>query len=303
MILRSFIILDVSKYDDLPDVDIPEGAYIGYKITSTSMSAIDKFYKKVFLSPRTYRFCLLIDLDNDLCEVSTEPDSVLDFLVSFTFHSNYLKTNHDNPVVLVEIGRITSDMYIPVIRQAFKSHGYDDIQAMIIGDDDGSLFEHYHENIRFDLNKNFECLPSKYLSAIKKVSSAQSFFSFFLEYPGDIPMFLNIIKETEIVIRKDLPQIYSLLTENGSLNIEENKLMSKLELLQEEINSLNNYHLNYNLTITRYKSQVAELMKFYKNEYEILPTWYKRLGHIVKVLMGKRTFRSLFDHNVNKYKD
>ncbi len=50
------------------------------------------------------------------------------------------------------------------------------------------------------------------------------------------------------------------------------------------------------------QSEVARIRKFYYNEYEILPMWYKRFGHIIKVLTGKRTFKSLFDDNVQKYK-
>jgi hypothetical protein len=34
---------------------------------------------------------------------------------------------------------------------------------------------------------------------------------------------------------------------------------------------------------------------WYNKEYEILPLWYKRFGHIIKVFLGKRSFSSLFD--------
>ncbi|HWB90206.1 MAG TPA: hypothetical protein VG605_00075 [Puia sp.] len=49
--------------------------------------------------------------------------------------------------------------------------------------------------------------------------------------------------------------------------------------------------------------EVDYILRFYKNEYEILPLWYKRFGHIIKVLQGKRSFRSLYDKKVKKYKD
>ena len=79
--------------------------------------------------------------------------------------------------------------------------------------------------------------------------------------------------------------------------------MSKSELVEEQLESLQNYILNYNIAIARYEKQVTELLRFYKNEYEILPLWYKRLGHVIKVLMGKRTFRSLFDDRAKKYQN
>jgi hypothetical protein len=303
MIVRSFIIVDPAKYDVIPDVDLPENAHVAYNITSTSILELDTFYKKVFLAPKKYKFCLLIDLDNKLCELTRQDGSVLDFVVSFTFHSNYLKTDYDYPVVLFQPSGTNSYNHIPIIRETFKSHGYDDIIAMIMGKDDISLLEHFPKCVRFDLMKNCEGLPSKYLEAIKKVTSSETFFSFFLEYPEQLPALLNIIIKTESMICKDLPQVYCLLAENRSLNLDGSKLISRLQLLQEELSSLHNDRLNYYSTIARYKRQMAELMKFYKNEYEILPTWYKRLGHIVKVLMGKRTFRSLFDDKVKKYTD
>jgi hypothetical protein len=54
---------------------------------------------------------------------------------------------------------------------------------------------------------------------------------------------------------------------------------------------------------TKYKDDYENLFKWYHNEYEILPLWYKRFGHILKVIMGKRSFRSLFSDDVKKYKD
>lgn len=54
---------------------------------------------------------------------------------------------------------------------------------------------------------------------------------------------------------------------------------------------------------TKYKDDYENLFKWYHNEYEVLPLWYKRFGHIIKVIMGKRSFRSLFSDDVKKYKD
>jgi hypothetical protein len=48
------------------------------------------------------------------------------------------------------------------------------------------------------------------------------------------------------------------------------------------------------------QKEYYDIKQWYHQEYEILPLWFKRLGHIVKVLMGKRSFRSLFSDNVKK---
>ena len=51
------------------------------------------------------------------------------------------------------------------------------------------------------------------------------------------------------------------------------------------------------------EKEYYDIIDWYNHEYEILPLWYKQLGHIIKVIMGKRSFRSLFSDNVKKYKD
>jgi hypothetical protein len=44
------------------------------------------------------------------------------------------------------------------------------------------------------------------------------------------------------------------------------------------------------------EKEYYDVRKWYHKEYEVLPLWYKQFGHIVKVLTGKRDFRSLFDN-------
>jgi hypothetical protein len=48
------------------------------------------------------------------------------------------------------------------------------------------------------------------------------------------------------------------------------------------------------------EQEYYDLKTWYHNEYEVLPLWYKRMGHIVKVLTGKRSLRSLFTDNIKK---
>jgi len=72
----------------------------------------------------------------------------------------------------------------------------------------------------------------------------------------------------------------------------ENSLYHEENVILQELLELAGHH-----------DEVNYILRFYKNEYEILPLWYKRFGHIIKVLQGKRSFRSLYDKRVKKYKD
>lgn len=94
------------------------------------------------------------------------------------------------------------------------------------------------------------------------------------------PVFSRLASENT-VIRKQL----ALLDRDNVRLKEENTILNELT----ELNSRHN--------------EVDYILKFYKNEYEILPLWYKRFGHVIKVLQGKRSFRSLYDKKVKKYKD
>ncbi len=76
--------------------------------------------------------------------------------------------------------------------------------------------------------------------------------------------------------------------------------LNKKNLILKE--RLSNAEKTIGVILTKYKDDYEQLFTWYHNEYEILPLWYKRFGHILKVLMGKRTFKSLFHDHVKKYK-
>jgi hypothetical protein len=46
----------------------------------------------------------------------------------------------------------------------------------------------------------------------------------------------------------------------------------------------------------RLAGQFDKPISWYYKEYEVLPLWFKRLGHIVKILQRNRSWRSIFGH-------
>lgn len=50
------------------------------------------------------------------------------------------------------------------------------------------------------------------------------------------------------------------------------------------------------------EKEYYDVLDWYTKEYEVLPLWFKRIGHIVKAVTGKRTVQSLFSDKVKKYK-
>jgi hypothetical protein len=78
-------------------------------------------------------------------------------------------------------------------------------------------------------------------------------------------------------------------------------------IYEEEIKNWQQRALLYRNFLSLSKSvqqkEYYDVLDWYHKEYETLPLWYKRLGHIIKVIMGKRSLRSLFNDNTKKYKD
>lgn len=94
------------------------------------------------------------------------------------------------------------------------------------------------------------------------------------------------------------PQWFRLAWDNFRLQKERDRLAATCDLLEEEKKIVQEL-----LEMSNKHDEVSHILRFYRDEYEILPLWYKRFGHILKVGMGKRSFRSLYDKTTKKYKD
>lgn len=75
------------------------------------------------------------------------------------------------------------------------------------------------------------------------------------------------------------------------------RLQNENDVLRER---LDNAETTIEVIRTKYKGDYDILFEWYKKEYEVLPLWYKRFGHIIKAVMGKRTFRSLLSDDEKK---
>jgi len=93
------------------------------------------------------------------------------------------------------------------------------------------------------------------------------------------------------------PLLYEYLTCYLSAKKTGEVLENENQVLRER---LNNAEGTIEVIRTKYKDDYDILFKWYQNEYEVLPLWYKRVGHILKVMTGRRTLRSLFSDDEKK---
>lgn len=148
-----------------------------------------------------------------------------------------------------------------------------------------------------------------YIQLIAKGNLPVHFF--FFSYTPHLIMKLAALKDkAENMLAEKDPQLSELLRKHRNKLLELEKTERNYANLKESFGSLQQ---NHNLLLGSFDSagsleppamsDVMKIKKFYYNEYEILPRWYKQVGHVIKVVMGKRTFRSLFNKNVKKYKE
>lgn len=110
---------------------------------------------------------------------------------------------------------------------------------------------------------------------------------------------------TDLTVIADLNK--QIISEYNNLNAEISRFYIEKEEFEIERELWRKRTLLYQEFLSLGKKvqekEYHDVVNWYHKEYEILPTWYKRFGHIIKVMMGKRSFRSLFNDNVKKDKD
>lgn len=95
-------------------------------------------------------------------------------------------------------------------------------------------------------------------------------------------------------------QLQEILSDEPSRTMAEDyyALKKRLAFMEEELakttEMLENANTFVELAKHKYKNDYEMLFDFYHKEYEVLPLWYKRVGHVIKVCMGKRSLKSLF---------
>lgn len=232
------------------------------------------------------RFCILFNNTNDLTGI--EP--AIDYLISVSFHYDYVRPALNQLLILTD----SSDTaFQDHISNRFMAQGYEKI-----------CFENIY-NDRFFLIRDPAGIEDAYYNFLKEAANIKKDL---LISPtqktelGSLKQIRQHMENAERKLQKTDPTIYSLLALNVSERQTIEKLNNDINHYQEVIEAQKSYATNSQGMDTGYRKQIKEIADFYFYEYEILPLWYKRFGHIIKVLTGKRTIRSLFNDNVKKYK-
>jgi hypothetical protein len=144
------------------------------------------------------------------------------------------------------------------------------------------------ENCR-EFQTGKEGFQQAYLTYLQQNYKAED--TFFLKSDTVFPLgnVINTIIEAEADFKNSFPYLAGVLQELYRLKQQNNRLYSSEAMLKNELGILNSLFES-----NAKNNEIAYILNFYQKEYEVLPLWFKRLGHIVKFLAGKRSFSSFF---------
>lgn len=115
---------------------------------------------------------------------------------------------------------------------------------------------------------------------------------FFIRHKGQVSREakINWMQSVERSFIKANPYLATLVQETYK---SKQKCNSLEEVAESRLNELQT--VNKLFAISSEANEVEHILQFYHREYESLPLWYKRFGHVIKVLTGKRDWRSVFN--------
>lgn len=226
-------------------------------------------------------FCLLVQLHKTLTSGQATD------LIAFLFFSNYHKPGGLPQIIVGGENMTIIKSGIEQLQKTAAGQGFSTIQ-ITLASALSTVFESAGQPAIRETYRGWLQAPNM---------SADTLFVD-VTLPADINTAHEALRAEEILFNQQNPGLFSLKIQNRELN----KQVQQLELLckaaQQEISN----QVSHN-QILRSSSQATALQNYYNNEYEVLPLWFKQLGHVVKALMGKRSFKSLYSNKVKKYKD
>lgn len=278
--------------------DMNDSSEVIYSLICNNAASFAKLdpsvtYPGKIIPERNYCFSLYLDFTNDNGSFNNEIIEAKEILMRCFFHPQY-RVKHNRPLICLGAKVAQKDDVQKTIRELEMyaiSQGYDGLEVLCFSDENVQGVE----SIDFSTILSLEEISIIYLRLLKQKYYCGKYIG--INYKN-VQQVMHKIAGLENELLKKEPDLYHHLNEHRSLNEEILRLNEKKNTIEKELSDQKKY-----LKIYQDLDESTKIMDFYKYEYEILPAWYKKVGHILKVLMGKRTFRSLFDNDVKKYKD
>jgi hypothetical protein len=289
------IVMPVEQSDDKFAMENSDSVSVSYIFDISSHQNIDAIFLSIFSNKNSQPFSLTISSDKQF------QDNYFWFekLCLILCHPSYIRVDNKQLIVVN-----CEETFVKELEKELQNQGFFDLLFVYIFQNKTPSFAYYNKNILVE-----EDFYKWYIQVLINNLSPPNIFINLKNYES-INSFLELRRKTEEKFRSTEPQTYKLIKQVFLKSKEINQQNSLINRLKEDLSSKEVY---LDFILGKFKqsendedltlNDIMKIKKFYHYEYEILPTWYKRFGHIIKVIIGKRTFRSLFNDNVKKYKD
>jgi hypothetical protein len=223
------------------------------------------------MSERGHPFSICIDLRKD-----NNPLDVND-ITSFLFLPGYTRLEMQLPLSFISDDKEALESAATTTEKYLTSQGITKIRVNKI------LREDEDETNGYARLWSLGSLENNYQGLLNSEQYYNQSVFLHVEDKQELNDAIGILQRTEQDFREKNPRLYRLIEmmqqqarEMGSLQHQHTALEAEL-IYQQQHNE-----------ILRATHPAKQLQEYYNAQYEVLPTWYKRFGHVLKIITGKR---------------
>lgn len=236
-------------------------------------------------------FAILFSEQNSLKQNGN--DSYIEDIISLFFQPSYFLAN-DKPVIFLRQKSSDHSEFIERLSEKCMKQG---LPVLLLETKNSGSVDNWTNQFAYEITSSdidYNAIIENWLAHVLENKEPGEIHFLCRQDESALSAVLNKMQEKEIALYNTEHYKFANLAYQKQKLIEKYKKELELRVSAEK---------DTQLYLSMQKKQTADNVEWYHHEYEVLPTWYKRLGHIIKVLTGQRTFRSLFSDKVKKYKE
>jgi len=316
-----FLLPDSNDLDLYLNEDQPQNFIIPVSIKLADDKG--KLFERLYRSD--HKFCFKIESDStDQSQAGMQ--ALVNLVTSFLFLPSYVKHNGQYVLLLDNCPVSFKNKLKEILqKQLVTEINIVDIDTSRLEETNGEIFVSLNEFNCYLYSSGFNTNPANFITDKIQASALEKKWIIRINSKEDFSNKISRIKQFERLFFSINPLLTTLITESRSaknnyvtakaendlLRMKLKNTVDNLKALRDSANGEINYLLNNHTkgesdggqkgVIGDLKEKVAKLehdrkniQEWYDKEYEILPLWYKRFGHVIKVFKRKRSMKSLF---------
>lgn len=283
-----FITANYKHFTDTLDEPVPDNFYLSFLADGYQYEKLQETY--CFFSEN--KFC---NLSLSFIITKSLQPICIQSILSFFFIPDY--GNVQKEVNIICANKILYNETAAALKAAAKMQGIDNLLINLLEDPEKTNTNNFNE---INLVNRLYINEDKIIASYQQVNNNLLFNnSKFYLYQDELEP-VKLIKALNLIdhqFKNTYPDVYKMVLNKLAVTKEIELLKIKNLYLQNE---LENYIHHNNLLRSTHNG--TEIQQYYDSEYEVLPGWFKKAGHLLKVVTGKRTWSSLLNKNIKNFK-